>query len=61
MEKILKKLLIISFTMLSFALFPGTVVINTDTSDPAPKKAFKELIEDFERENPDVNVKWNVF
>ncbi|MDH3663006.1 MAG: extracellular solute-binding protein, partial [Alphaproteobacteria bacterium] len=39
----------------------GTIVINTDTSDPAPKQAFQELIDGFKAENPDVEVEWNVF
>ncbi|MDA7981051.1 MAG: extracellular solute-binding protein [Alphaproteobacteria bacterium] len=39
----------------------GELVINTDTSDPAPKAAFAALIEGFEAENPDVKVTWNVF
>lgn len=39
----------------------GELVINTDTSDPAPKAAFEALIKGFEAENPDVKVKWNLF
>jgi len=39
----------------------GELVINTDTSDPAPKKAFEELIAAFEARHPDIEVKWNVF
>ncbi|RMD48730.1 MAG: extracellular solute-binding protein [Alphaproteobacteria bacterium] len=38
-----------------------TLVINTDTSDPAPKAAFAEVIEGFKAENPGVEVKWNLF
>ncbi|MEM9269136.1 MAG: extracellular solute-binding protein, partial [Pseudomonadota bacterium] len=38
-----------------------TLVINTDTSDPAPKAAFEALIAGFEAENPDVKVEWNLF
>ena len=39
----------------------GTLVINAGTSDPAPKQAFEELIERFKAENPDIEVKFNVF
>lgn len=39
----------------------GTIVINTDTSDPAPKQAFQELIDGFKQAHPDVEVQWNVF
>ncbi len=33
------------------------LVINTDTSDPAPKAAFEQLIKDFEAAHPDIKVK----
>ena len=39
----------------------GELVINSDHSDPAPKKAMEELIKDFEAKNPDIKVKWNNF
>ena len=48
-------------TMLSAAAFAGTLVINTDTSDPAPKAAFQALIDGFEKANPDIKVTWNLF
>lgn len=38
-----------------------SLVFNTDTSDPAPKAAFEQLIKDFEAENPDVKVTVNMF
>ncbi len=38
-----------------------TLVINTDTSDPAPKAAFEALIAGFEAEHPDIKVEWNLF
>ncbi|SHE77262.1 multiple sugar transport system substrate-binding protein [Loktanella atrilutea] len=37
------------------------LVFNTDTSDPAPKAAFEQLIADFEAENPDIDVQVNLF
>lgn len=43
------------------AALAGTIVINTDTSDPALKQAFQELIDGFKEANPDVEVAWNVF
>jgi len=39
----------------------GTLVINGDTSDPAPKAAFQAVIDGFEAENPDVDVVYNLF
>nr|WP_067288936.1 extracellular solute-binding protein [Marinobacterium profundum] len=41
--------------------FAGELVINTDTSDPAPKEAFETLVKGFEAENPDVKVTLNLF
>jgi len=48
-------------TVFSSSVFAGNLVINSDTSDPAPKKAFEELIADFEAANPDVKVTLNLF
>lgn len=39
----------------------GELVINSDQSDPAPKKAMEDLIADFQAKNPDIKVKWNNF
>ena len=38
-----------------------TLVINSNTSDPAPRAAFQQLIDDFQAANPDVEIEWNVF
>lgn len=48
-------------TLFTSAALAGELVINTDTSDPAPKAAFEALIAGFEAENPDITVKWNLF
>lgn len=39
----------------------GTLVINSDQADPAPKKAFTEIVEKFESENPDITIKYNLY
>ncbi len=39
----------------------GTIIVNTDQSDPAPKKAFEAIVAGFEAANPDVKVKINTF
>ncbi|HEX2581999.1 MAG TPA: extracellular solute-binding protein [Dongiaceae bacterium] len=39
----------------------GDLVINTDASDPAPKKAWELIVAGFEKENPDIKVKLNTF
>ena len=39
----------------------GEIVLNSDQSDPAPKKAMEELIAGFEKANPGNKVQWNNF
>ncbi len=59
---ILKNLVALAASaMLGTSAFAGELVINTDTSDPAPKAAFETLIAGFEAENPDITVTWNLF
>ncbi|MGA0249481.1 MAG: extracellular solute-binding protein, partial [bacterium] len=41
--------------------YAGKLIINANTSDPAPKQAFEKLVADFEKENPDVDVELNIF
>jgi multiple sugar transport system substrate-binding protein len=38
-----------------------TLVINANTSDPAPRAAWEAAIAGFQRENPDIEVKLNVY
>ncbi len=62
--KLLKTLTGVAFgasLMMSSLAFASDLVINTDMSDPAPKKAFQAVIDGFKKENPDINVKWNEF
>ena len=50
-----------SFALTVSTALAGELVINSDQSDPAPKKAMEELIADFQAKNPDIKVKWNNF
>lgn len=52
--------LALSIALFSSA-FAGEITINSDHSDPVPKKAMEELIADFQKANPGVTVKWNNF
>ncbi len=63
MKNIIQKSLvaITASAVLGTAAYAGELVINTDTSDPAPKAAFEAVIAGFEAENPDVTVTWNLF
>ena len=47
--------------ILGSSAYAGRLVINANTSDPAPKRVFEEAIAQFEKENPDVQVEFNVF
>jgi len=38
-----------------------TLVINANTSDPAPRAAWAAAVADFQRENPDIEVKFNIY
>lgn len=57
------KQLLAVLALISFggSMLASELVINTDTSDPAPKKAFEDLIEGFKAENPGIEVTWNLF
>lgn len=43
------------------AAFAGEIVLNSDQSDPTPKKAMEQLIAGFEATHPGITVKWNNF
>ncbi len=49
-----------SLSMSSFCN-AGTLIINSNASDPAPKAAFEEIVTKFEAENPDIKVKYNLY
>lgn len=50
----------ISVTLSSMS-YASELVINSDASDPAPKAAFAEIVSAFEKENPDINVTYNLY
>lgn len=59
----LKKLLttgIVSAAMVTQAI-AGTLVINSNQSDPAPKQAWTDIVAAFQAENPDITVKFNEY
>ncbi len=47
--------------MMSATALAGTLVINSDQADPAPKRAFDELVEQFKKDNPDIEIQFNTF
>ena len=38
-----------------------TLIINANTSDPAPRAAWEAVVADFRRDNPGVDVKFNLY
>src|ERR1700750_161337 len=38
-----------------------TLVINANTSDPTPRAAWEAVVADFQRDNPGVTVKFNIY
>jgi multiple sugar transport system substrate-binding protein len=50
-----------ALALMATSVLSGELVINSDQSDPAPKKAMEDLIKGFEAKHPDVKVKWNNF
>jgi multiple sugar transport system substrate-binding protein len=40
---------------------PGILTINANTSDPAPRAAWAEAVRHFQAENPDVEVRFNIY
>src|SRR6056297_2138609 len=61
-----KNLFVISMIMImtfAFAAAAGaqeTLIVNTYTSDPAPRQAMKDLVAQYEELNPDVDVELNI-
>ena len=47
--------------LLTRAAHAGNLVINADTSDPAPRAAWEAVVKDFQKENADVTVQFNVY
>jgi multiple sugar transport system substrate-binding protein len=46
---------------LAQAASAGTLVVNANTSDPAPRAAWAAAVRQFEKENPDIEVKFNIY
>ena len=59
------RLLLASLSFASLAMaYPavaGTLIINANTSDPAPRAAWEQVVEAFEGEHPEIDVKFNIY
>jgi multiple sugar transport system substrate-binding protein len=54
-------LLLLSLLGGSPAAAAGPLVVNANSSDPAPRAAWEAAVEQFQRENPDVQVQFNIY
>ncbi|GAB3480389.1 ABC transporter substrate-binding protein [Marinomonas epiphytica] len=52
--------LLLAGSLISSA-YADTLVINSDQADAAPKAAFEKIISKFKAENPDIDVKYNLY
>ena len=43
------------------AALAGTLVINANTSDPAPRAAWQSVVSEFQRSHPGIEVKFNLY
>jgi multiple sugar transport system substrate-binding protein len=59
--RLLVSCLAVSAAWAGKAALAGTLVINANTSDPAPRAAWHAVVEAFEREHPGIEVKFNIY
>jgi multiple sugar transport system substrate-binding protein len=53
--------LLIAVASLGWPALAGTLVVNANTADPAPRAAWEELAARFQAENPDVELRLNIY
>jgi len=54
-------LLLLAWICIGSPALAGTLVINANTTDPAPRAAWEELAARFQAENPDVQLQFNIY
>ena len=53
--------LLVAVASLAWPVLAGTLVVNANTADPAPRAAWQELAARFEAEHPDVALRFNIY
>ena len=61
MKKGLAALTMIGIFLFASGAFAGKLIINSDTSDPAPKAAFQGIVDAFKQEYPDIDAQLNIY
>ena len=57
----MRRALLAAFLLAACVARAGTLVINANTSDPAPRAAWEAVVQRFQREHADVEVRLNVY
>lgn len=61
MKKVLVSALLSAGLLVGSVASAGKLVINSNQSDPAPRKAWTALVDQFKAENPDIEVEFNTY
>lgn len=61
MRRVFISILVASSLLASSWAFAEKLVINSNQSGPAPKKAWTELVEDFKKAHPEIEVEFNTY
>jgi len=61
MKKGILILMVIMGLVFGATAYADKLIINADTSDPAPKAAFTKIVDDFKAANPDIDVEFNIY
>ncbi len=49
------------FLLFAHTGYAGKLIINSNTSDPAPKAAFTKVVEEFNQAHPDIEAEFNIY
>jgi multiple sugar transport system substrate-binding protein len=59
MKRAFRSSLILALALTPFAAKAEKLVINSNESDPAPKETFTKVVDEFKKQNPDLQVEFN--
>lgn len=61
MKRLLTSILLMSGLFMGTQATADKLVINSNQSDPTPRKAWTALVDQFKKENPDIEVEFNTY
>jgi len=53
--------LLVALACLAPLASAGTLVVNANTTDPAPRAAWEDVVARFQGDNPDIQVQFNIY